>query len=268
MNSEEIKNSVRERYTGIVKESGSCCGSGCGCGTGKEAELFSMMSGDYAGSEGYETEADLGLGCGMPTRFAAIQRGDTVVDLGSGAGNDAFLALAETGPEGEVIGVDMTVAMVNKANELARKRGISNAKFVIGEIEAIPLADETADWVLSNCVLNLVPDKARAFAEIRRILKAGGRFSISDIVVEGTLPEEIRRSAELYAGCIAGAVPKNDYLETIKKTGFADIRMEAERIIDIPDEVLLSNADADTLRAFKESGSRLLSITVNAQRQV
>jgi arsenite methyltransferase len=148
MNSKEIKDSVRERYTGIVKDSGTCCGSGCGCGTEEKTELFSMVSGDYAGAAGYETEADLGLGCGMPTRFADIQSGDTVVDLGSGAGNDAFLALAETGPQGRVIGVDMTPAMVDKANELAGKRGIRNVEFILGEIEAIPLSDETAHWVL------------------------------------------------------------------------------------------------------------------------
>jgi SAM-dependent methyltransferase len=266
VNSEDIKNSVRARYAGIVKESGSCCGGGCGCGGGEANELFSMVSGDYAGAAGYETEADLGLGCGMPTRHAEIRKGDTVVDLGSGAGNDAFLALAEVGQQGRVIGVDMTPAMVEKAGELARKRGLKNAEFVLGEIENIPLSDESVDWVLSNCVLNLVPDKAQAFAEIRRILKTGGRFSISDIVVQGDLPEGIRRSAELYAGCIAGAIPKNEYLDIIKKTGFTDVAIKAERIIDIPDDVILSNADAATLQAYRESGSRLISITVNAQR--
>jgi len=266
VNSEDIKNSVRERYAGIVRQSSSCCGGGCGCGGGEANGLFSMVSGDYAGAAGYETEADLGLGCGMPTRFAGILRGDTVVDLGSGAGNDAFLALAEVGPQGRVIGVDMTPAMVEKAVELSRKRGIENAEFVLGEIENIPLPDESADWVLSNCVLNLVPDKARAFAEILRILKTGGHFSISDIVVQGDLPEGIRRSAELYAGCIAGAIPKNEYLEIIEKTGFVDIAIKAERIIDIPDEIILSSADSRTLRSYRESGSRLISITVNAQR--
>ncbi|ORC34141.1 arsenite S-adenosylmethyltransferase [Marispirochaeta aestuarii] len=266
MNSEDIKNSIQARYAGIAGKSGSCCSSDCCCGGGEPNELFSMVSGDYAGARGYEKEADMGLGCGMPTRYADIRNGDTVVDLGSGAGNDAFLALAETGPQGRVIGVDMTPAMITKAREIARKRGLYNVEFILGEIEAIPLADESADWVLSNCVLNLVPDKARAFVEILRILKPGGRFSISDIVVEGDLPEGIRRSAELYAGCIAGAIRKKEYLELIKRTGFADIEIKAERIIEIPDEIILSNADSQTLQAYRECGSRLISITINAKK--
>ena len=225
-----------------------------------------MVSGDYAGAEGYEKEADMGLGCGMPTRYAEIHEGDTVVDLGSGAGNDAFIARAEVGSQGKVIGVDMTPAMIAKARELAYKKGFDNVEFVLGEIEALPISSQSADWVLSNCVLNLVPNKNRAFAEIYRILKSGGRFSISDIVVEGDLPEGIRRSAELYAGCISGAIDKNEYLEIITSIGFADISVKAERIIDIPDEVILANADSESLQAYKESGSRLISITLNGRR--
>ena len=268
MTDNEIKQSVRDRYSGIAEKSGGCCGSGCGCGTAAspEKELFSMVSGEYSALEGYEAEADLGLGCGMPTRYAGLEAGHTVVDLGSGAGNDAFVALKEVGPGGRVIGIDMTPAMVTRARELALKRKAANVEFLLGEIGHIPLPDATADRVLSNCVLNLVPDKAGAFNEIRRILKAGGKFSISDIVLEGELPAGMRRSAELYAGCVAGALQKEEYLRIAAEAGLGDIEVVSEREIEIPDSVFAESVDADALARFRSSGARILSLTITGAR--
>jgi arsenite methyltransferase len=264
----EIRQSVRDRYSRIAEKSGGCCGSGCDCGSAakSEKELFSMVSGEYSALKGYEAEADLGLGCGMPTRHAGLEAGHTVVDLGSGAGNDAFVALKEVGPGGRVIGIDMTPAMVNRARELALKRGAANLEFLQGEIGNIPLPDATADRVLSNCVLNLVPDKAGAFNEIRRILKPGGRFSISDIVLEGELPVGMRRSAELYAGCVAGALQKQEYLRIAAEAGLEDIEIVSEREIEVPDTELAESVDADELARFRSSGARIVSISLTGRR--
>ena len=263
---EELKKIVKEKYSEIAlqdKESNqsSCCGSSC-CST----EVYNIMSDDYAKLEGYNPEADLGLGCGLPTQFAQIKKGDTVVDLGSGAGNDCFVARHETGEAGKVIGIDMTEAMIEKARVNTDKLGYNNVEFRLGEIENIPLSANRADVVVSNCVLNLVPGKEKAFDEIFRILKPGGHFSISDVVLNGTLPEKIRETAEMYAGCVSGAIQKSDYLDLIAKAGFKNITLQKEKAIVIPDDILANYLSEDEIRIYKESGSGILSITVYAEK--
>jgi SAM-dependent methyltransferase len=195
---------VRQKYSEIAlqdKESNqtSCCGSGC-CST----EVSNIMTDDYSMLEGYNPDADLGLGCGLPTQFAKIKKGDVVIDLGSGAGNDAFIARHETGESGKVIGIDFTPAMISRARQNAESRGFNNVEFRQGDIEEMPVSSGAADVIVSNCVLNLVPNKDAVIKEIFRVLKPGGHFSISDIVLEGELPAEIREAAEMYAGCVAG----------------------------------------------------------------
>lgn len=224
------------------------------------------MNDDYSRLPGYVPEADYGLGCGLPTEVAYLSPGDTVLDLGSGAGNDAFVARAIVGEPGRVIGVDMTAAMVAQARANAARLGFANVEFRLGEIEHLPVAQETVDVVVSNCVLNLVPDKARAFAEVWRVLKPGGHFSISDIVVEGDLPAAVRQSMEAYAGCVAGAMDKADYLRLIEAAGFLAVRVAREKPVAVPDDLLveaLGQAGAEHARA---SGARLLSLTVYGEK--
>lgn len=260
-----IKNTVREKYTHIANQSTGCgCSGGC-CG-GDTAVDYSIMSDDYSKVDGYVQAADLGLGCGLPTEHAGINKGDTVVDLGSGAGNDAFIARHLVGDEGKVLGVDMTPDMVSKAIENGVKLGFQNVEFRLGEIEELPVESDSADVVLSNCVLNLVPNKEVAFAEIFRILKPGGHFCISDIVLHGELPDNVKRDAELYAGCVSGAMQESDYLDIIEQTGFRDVAVKAKKETPIPDDVLresLSDADIAELRA-KNIG--VFSITVVAKK--
>jgi arsenite methyltransferase len=261
---EKLKTVVKEEYSKIALQSKeqnetSCCGSGS-CGT------YTIMSEDYSSLEGYNPEADLGLGCGLPTEFAKIKKGDTIVDLGSGAGNDCFVARSLTGEEGEVIGIDMTEAMIEKAKTNAEKLGFKNVQFRLGDIEDIPLSSKRADVVVSNCVMNLVPDKERAFAEVFRILKPKGHFSISDIVLKGNLPEAIRKEAEMYAGCVSGAIQKNDYLGLLTEQGFVNITVQKEKQIHLPDEILLKYLSETELIAFKEKGTGIYSITTYAER--
>lgn len=263
---EEIKREVRKKYAAISRQSpqestGSCCGS-CDCG---EVD-YSVFADDYRGLEGYNPEADLSLGCGLPTEHAHIRRGDTVVDLGSGAGNDCFIARSLSGPEGKVIGLDMTEDMVDKARENARKLGFDNVVFVVGEIEDIPLEDETADVVVSNCVFNLVPDKAVAFDETLRILNKGGHFSISDVVTEGELPDGLKSDAELYAGCVAGAIPLDDYLYIIRNAGFEDIRIQKKKPVTLPDELLSRYLPEAEVQSFQKGNRGLFSVTVFAKK--
>ena len=199
-NNDEIKEMVKQKYSEIALQdqdtnASSCCGSG-GCST----EVYNIMSDGYDHLGGYTAEADLKLGCGLPTEFAKIQPGNLVVDLGSGAGNDCFVARHETGEIGKVIGVDFTPAMIDKARINAEKLGFNNVEFRLGDIESLPITANVVDVVVSNCVMNLVPDKPKAFAEVFRILKSGGHFSISDIVLTGALPEKIKNAAEMYAG--------------------------------------------------------------------
>ncbi len=263
---EQIREMVRQKYSEIAlqeKESNesSCCGSGC-CST----EVYNIMTDDYTNMDGYNPDADLGLGCGLPTQFAKIKKGDVVIDLGSGAGNDCFIARAETGETGKVIGIDFTDAMIDKARTNTEKLGFHNVEFRKGDIEKMPVTSTIADVIVSNCVLNLVPNKDGVFKEINRVLKPGGHFSISDIVLVGELPLKIREAAEMYAGCVAGAIQKQAYLELIEINGFKNITIQKEKVITIPDDILstfLSEAEIDQ---FKTSGTGIFSITVYAEK--
>lgn len=267
-NPEEIKEVVREKYAEIANQSktvneSSCCGVGS-C-TGVDYTVFSE---DYSKLKGYNPDADLGLGCGLPTEFALIKEGDVVIDLGSGAGNDAFVARAIAGDKGKVIGIDFTDEMISKARENADKLGFNNVEFRKGDIENMPVTASKADVIISNCVLNLVPDKEKAFKEIFRVLKPGGHFSVSDVVASGELPASIKSGAELYAGCVSGAIIKEEYLGLIEKTGFDNIKVQKERVIEIPDDIYLKFITVDELKKFKESGVNLISINVYADKPV
>jgi arsenite methyltransferase len=262
----QLKEIVKQKYSEIAlqdKETNqsSCCGAG-GCST----EVYNIMSDDYTNLKGYNPDADLGLGCGLPTQFAKIRPGDTVIDLGSGAGNDCFIAVAETGPTGKVIGIDFTPAMIDKARTNAEKRGLNNVEFRQGDIEHMPVTAGTADVIVSNCVLNLVPNKDGVFKEMLRVLKAGGHFSISDIVLVGNLPEALRKDAEMYAGCVSGAIQKEVYLELIKQNGFEHITIQKEKAIVIPDDILKNYLNEQELADFKQGTTGIFSITVFAQK--
>ncbi|HBX64729.1 MAG TPA: arsenite S-adenosylmethyltransferase, partial [Balneolaceae bacterium] len=225
-----------------------------------------IMTDDYSELEGYSQDADLGLGCGLPTQFAKIQKGDYVIDLGSGAGNDCFVARHETGAEGKVLGIDFTEPMIKKARENAEKLGFNNVEFRFGDIEDMPVSENVADVVVSNCVLNLVPDKPKVFSEIFRVLKPGGHFSISDIVLEGDLPEALREDAEMYAGCVAGAIQKQNYLGYIEEAGFGNITVQKEKPIEIPEDILSQYLNEDEIAEFNSGGTGIYSITVFAQK--
>ncbi|MBS1532770.1 MAG: arsenite methyltransferase [Bacteroidetes bacterium] len=263
---EELKELVRRKYSEIAlqeKETNqsSCCGSGC-CSD----EVYNIMTDDYTGLKGYNADADLGLGCGLPTQFAKIQKGDVVIDLGSGAGNDCFIARAETGETGKVIGIDFTEAMIGKARENAEKLGFNNVEFRFGDIEKIPVTANVADVIVSNCVLNLVPNKDAVFKEIFRVLKPGGHFSISDVVLSGTLPDALRKDAEMYAGCVSGAIQKEVYLELIKVNSFTNITVQKQKPIVIPDDILNKYLDSQALTDFKSGATGIFSITVYAEK--
>jgi len=261
MNTDELKKVVNEKYTEVAQNGTSCCSSDCGC-----IDDVNFIGEDYQELKGYFPEADLGLGCGLPTEYAQIKEGDVVVDLGSGAGNDCFVARAIAGPHGKVIGVDFTAAMIEKANKNADNLGYKNVHFIEADLEHIPLSDNTADVVISNCVMNLVPDKIAAFNETFRILKPGGHFSISDVVVEGELPIALRESAEMYAGCVSGAEMKETYLEIIKKSGFKNISVQKTSSINLPHEILENVMKPDEIRTFLNSKSGIYSITVYAEK--
>ena len=263
---EDIKQLVREKYSQIALQDkatndSSCCGSGC-CST----EVYNIMADDYNELKGYNPDADLGLGCGLPTQFAEIKKGDVVIDLGSGAGNDAFVARHETGETGKVIGIDFTPAMIDKARANAEKLGFHNVEFRQGDIEKMPVTANTADVIVSNCVLNLVPNKQEVFKEIYRVLKPGGHFSISDIVLVGQLPQQIRSAAEMYAGCVAGAIQKNEYLSMIEGSGFKNIKLQKEKSIVVPDDILSAYLSREQIDAFKQSGTGIFSVTVYAEK--
>ncbi len=245
----------------IETNASSCCGSG-GCST----EVYNIMSDEYTDLEGYNPDADLKLGCGLPTEFAKIKTGDTVVDLGSGAGNDCFVARHETGETGKVIGIDFTEAMIEKARANADKLKFNNVEFRLGDIEKIPITANAADVAVSNCVMNLVPDKPKAFAEVYRILKPGGHFSISDIVLTGDLPEKIKNAAEMYAGCVASAIQKSDYLQIIKDAGFQNIRLQKEKPIIIPNDILKNYLTDDEISVYNSNQNIIFSITVYGEK--
>ena len=263
----DLKKLVQEKYGQIAKQSkseneASCCGCGPDCSPTVD---YTIMSDDYSDLKGYTEEADLGLGCGLPTEFAMIKPGDTVVDLGSGAGNDCFIARAETGENGKVIGVDFTPAMLEQARKNAQKLGYKNVEFVEGDIEAIPLESNNVDIVVSNCVFNLVPDKVKAFSETYRILKPGGHFSISDIVLEGDLPKGLQEAAEMYAGCVSGAIQKADYLGVIRQAGFQEITIQKQKTIVLPDSILDEYLKPEEKDTFLEKNG-IYSITVFARK--
>ena len=265
---DQIKEMVKQKYAEIALQNqdtnaSSCCGSG-GCST----EVYNIMTDDYDHLEGYNPDADLKLGCGLPTEFAKIKKGDYVVDLGSGAGNDCFVARAETGETGKVVGIDFTEQMIEKARNNADKLGFNNVEFRLGDIENIPLMSNVADVVVSNCVMNLVPNKPKAFAEVQRILKPTGHFSISDIVIEGDLPEKIRNAAEMYAGCVASAIQKKDYLYIIEKSGFQNITLQKQKPIIVPDDILRNYLTEEEIQQYKNSETRIYSITVYAEKLV
>jgi SAM-dependent methyltransferase len=226
------------------------------------------MSDDYSNLEGYNPDADLGLGCGLPTQFAKVKKGDVVIDLGSGAGNDAFIARHETGETGKVIGIDFTAAMIERARQNAEVRGFNNVEFRQGDIEKMPVTSNIADVIVSNCVLNLVPNKDGVIKEIYRVLKPGGHFSISDIVLEGTLPANIQQAAEMYAGCVSGAIQKQVYLELIQKNGFEGISLQKEKVINIPDDILSNYLSESEILSFRNSNTGIYSITVYAEKPV
>lgn len=265
---EEIKEMVKQKYAEIALQNqetnaSSCCGSG-GCST----EVYNIMTDDYDHLEGYNPDADLKLGCGLPTEFAKIKKGDYVVDLGSGAGNDCFVARAETGETGKVVGIDFTPEMIEKARNNAEKLGFNNVEFRQGDIENIPMTSNVADVVVSNCVMNLVPNKPKAFSEVHRILKIGGHFSISDIVLVGDLPEKIKNAAEMYAGCVASAIQMEEYLKIIENSGFKNITLQKKKPIIVPDDILKNYLNDEEIQQYKDSTTRIYSITVFAEKLV
>jgi SAM-dependent methyltransferase len=264
---EKIKEMVRQKYSEIALQdketnSCSCCGAGS-CST----EVYNIMSEDYAHLDGYNPDADLGLGCGLPTQLEKKKKGDLVIDLGSGAGNDCFVARAETGETGKVIGIDFTPAMIEKARINAEKRGFNNVEFRQGDIENMPVTANAADVVVSNCVLNLVPNKQAIFKEIYRVLKVGGHFSISDIVLVGELPKKLQEAAEMYAGCVAGASQKSDYLSFIEQAGFKNITIQKDNAIILPDDILENYLSKEEIAAYRAYSPIIHSITVYAEKQ-
>lgn len=260
----DIKATVRDKYAEIALQDPSDNAASC-CGVGTPG-TYTIMADSYAHLTGYQPEADLGLGCGLPTEFAQIQPGDTVLDLGSGAGNDCFVARAETGPSGKVIGVDFTPAMLERARRNADKLGYNNVEFREGDIEHLPVSDDTVDVVVSNCVLNLVPNKRQVFHEIRRVLRAGGHFSISDVVLQGQLPAALTEAAEMYAGCVAGAIQLDEYLDLIREAGFDNLTVQKQKPILIPDHILLEYLSPAELAAFSTSPVGIFSVTVYAEK--
>jgi SAM-dependent methyltransferase len=263
---EQLKEIVRQKYSEIALQDkdtnmSSCCGAG-GCST----EVYNIMSDDYTHLQGYNADADLGLGCGLPTQFAKIKKGDVVVDLGSGAGNDCFIARHETGESGKVIGIDFTTAMIERARTNAEVRGFNNVEFRQGDIEKMPITSNVADVIVSNCVLNLVPNKDGVFKEIYRVLKPGGHFSISDVVLLGALPEGLRKDAEMYAGCVAGAIQRDVYLELIQANGFENITIQKEKPIVIPYDILINYLSAEQIELLKSGNTGIFSITVFAKK--
>lgn len=265
MKSEELKQIVKEKYGKIAEqnpEEKSCCSSSC---CGPEVD-YSVFSEDYKNKEGYNPDADMNLGCGIPTDFAGIKKGDHVLDLGSGAGNDCFVARAIVGETGKVTGLDMTEQMIRKAKENCAKLGFTNVEFVAGDIEEMPFGEKIFDIVISNCVLNLVPDKTKAFREIFRVLKPGGHFCVSDVVIKGKLSEKMKQDAEMYAGCVSGASDMNEYLQIVEKSGFLNVKVHKQKEISLPDSLLSEYNDPDELNSYHAGDIGIFSITVSAEK--
>jgi arsenite methyltransferase len=275
MKDTEVKSNVRERYARVARESTSCCGpKACGCSSPASAKDISKSIG-YTDEEmaAVPESANLGLGCGNPVALASLKEGETVLDLGSGAGFDCFLAARQVGKSGRVIGVDMTPEMIEKARANARKSDYTNVEFRLGEIENLPAADSSADVIISNCVINLAPDKKRVFKEAFRVLKPGGRMMVSDIVLTRALPEAVKESVEAYVGCIAGASLESDYLAAIKAVGFQDIEIVGELVFPIenifsePEAVEIMKGLNLTPAKTKELAATVKSIKVSAVRR-
>ncbi|MCX7797417.1 MAG: arsenite methyltransferase [Melioribacter sp.] len=241
-----------------------CCGPQLSCCSPNNE--FSLMQNEYYKIDGYIPEADYGLGCGFPTEFANIKKGYVVLDLGCGAGNDAFIARNLVGETGKVIGIDITEEMIRKANENKKKLKYDNVEFRVGDIENLSIEDKTIDVVISNCVLNLVPNKKRVFSEIYRVLKDGGHFAISDIVIDGELPEKLRKPAELYVGCIAGALSLKEYLDIIYELNFRNVVIKKSNEISLPQELLKKYLTMNEIEKFINSKNRILSITVYGEK--
>jgi arsenite methyltransferase len=256
MENDKLKAIVKEKYGEIAVLNSSCCGGS------KKVVDYSMINDEYNGIEGYLPEADLGLGCGLPTGIADIKKGNVVVDLGSGAGNDVFIARSIVGMDGHVTGIDFTETMIQKAKLNNSKLNYSNVDFKLGEIENIPLPDNYADVVISNCVLNLIPDKNKAFNEIFRILKPGGHFCISDIVIKGDLPQGLKNSASMYAGCVAGAIQQEDYLNLIESNNFSNVSVRKTKEVILPDNILSDYLSTAEIAEFKSKNIGIFSITV------
>lgn len=267
MKSGDLKLVVQEKYgeiarQSLVNEKSSCCGTSSCCG---ELE-FSMIGDEYDGIEGHHPDADMGLGCGLPTQYAAIREGDSVLDLGSGAGNDCFVARAIVGDKGKVTGLDFVEAMITKARLNNQKVGYTNVEFVQGDIESMPFQENEFDVIVSNCVLNLVPEKTKAFSEIMRVLKPGGHFCVSDVVIKGQLPTKLKEDAVMYAGCVAGALDINEYLAIIEKQGFKEITIYKQKLISIPEEILVKYLTEEEVLKFNKSETGIFSITVSAKK--
>lgn len=271
--SDQLKNIVVEKYSEIAlqdkaENEASCCGVN-GCSTVD----YAVFADDYSMTKGYNSEADLGLGCGIPTEFAQIREGDTVLDLGSGAGNDCFVARELTGESGKVIGVDLTDVMIQKARKNADKLNFNNVEFRKGDIEDLPVGDQSVDVVISNCVLNLVPDKAKAFSEMFRVIRPGGHFSVSDVVLKGELPDNLKNDAEMYAGCVSGAIQSEEYLRLLRDAGFEDVSVQKEKIVSLPDEILskyLTESEMKEYRVGSDPGKPItrgvFSVTVYGRK--
>ena len=252
MKEKEIKQVVKGRYAQVAKQGQQSCCSRCGCGVNPlaQAEAIGYTKEDL---ESIPEEAAMGLGCGNPTAIAVLREGETVLDLGSGAGMDVFLAANKVGSNGMVIGVDMTKEMIDKANANARNNGYENVEFRLGEIERLPVDDGSVDTIISNCVINLSPDKSKVFEEAYRALKPGGRLTVSDIVSEGALPDEIRNNPNAWAGCIAGALEQQEYLGKIRAAGFRDLQVvpNGEFYEEAPESMEVAKLSSITVKAYK-----------------
>lgn len=271
----DVRDIVREKYGEIAETRNPCCGpqSSC-CGVSGIAESMSTALG-YSAEElkSVPQEANLGLGCGNPTALASLKAGEVVLDLGAGGGMDCFLAAQKVGREGKVIGVDMTPEMISLARKNAAEGNISNVEFRLGEIENLPAADRSVDVIISNCVINLSPNKARVFQEAHRVLKPGGRFMVSDIVLTRPLPGPVKESIDAYVGCVAGALLKDEYLATIESAGFKEVAIHAET----PASAMFSSTDP-IVRSLKEDagltdeqlkslGESVVSMLVEGKKQ-
>ncbi len=262
----EIKEMVKQKYNEIALQESEATTSTCCSSPKQRNKVYHIMGEDYTEMKGYNADADLGLGCGLPTQFAKISKGDVVLDLGSGAGNDCFVARVETGETGKVIGVDFADAMIEKARINAEKLGFNNVEFRQGDIEQIPVNSNSIDVIVSNCVLNLVPNKSAVFSEMYRVLKSGGHFSVSDIVLTGDLPDKIKNAAEMYAGCVASAIDKNEYLNYIEQAGFVNVTIQKNKPIIVPDSILKEYLTEEEIKEYNSKETVIRSLSIYAEK--